>query len=170
MICFKIHNAEDIKENNKRSYIMGVIITCLEYDENNVAEAKFQAVEADTGAEVSTRVWYEKSKDKFHIVLGENSSNRKYIAVNAFIEGQNDDGEFHVEDKTTGPRVLGTAQPDRKLVPFMTAADKASYDAIIERALANRASTKEQPQTEEERLEAQIAKIKARLAAKKAGK
>lgn len=126
----------------------------------------FEAVDLATGDVVAAKNWFEKSKDKWHIVLGPNSANRKYIAHNEFFAKAEDD-TYVVEDKTTGPRVLGTAQPDKKLVPYMTAEDKERYDAIIARAIENRNAQKNVELTEEEKLEAQIAKLEAKLAAKR---
>lgn len=124
----------------------------------------FEALDLTTGTEVLVKNWFEKSKDKWHIVLGPNSANRKYVAHNEFFAKAEDD-VYIVEDKLTGPRVLGTAQPDRGLVPFMTAEDKEAYDGIIARAVENKNSQKKEL-TDEEKLEAQIAKLRAKLAAK----
>ena len=124
----------------------------------------FTATDLETGAQVECKNWFEKSKNKWHIVLGQNSSNRKYVAHNEFFS-KAVDGEYTVEDKTTGPRSLGTAQPDRLLVPYMTAEDKEAYDAIIARAIENRNAQKNTPASEEEKLNAQIAKLQAKLAA-----
>lgn len=126
----------------------------------------FEALDLATGEAVATKNWFEKSKDKWHIVLASNSANRKYIAHNEFFAKANE-GEYIVEDKTTGPRVLGTAQPDKGLVPFMTEEDKAEYDGIIARAMENRDAQKNTPMSEEEKLEAQIAKLTAKLQARK---
>jgi len=138
----------------------------IELIEQNEDGPVFEVTDLKTNEPVTAKNWYEKSKDKWHIVLGPNSANRKYIAHELFNK-ENEDGVMTVEDKTSGPRVIGTSQPDRKYVPFMTAEDKEEYDAIIERATANRASKKEQPLTEEEKLEAQIAKLEAKLASKR---
>lgn len=138
---------------------MAVKITLIEETVNGPV---FEAEDLTTGERVEAKNFYEKSKDKWHIVLGPNSANRKYIALNEFrAKAEND--EYIVEDKTTGPRVLGTAQPDKKLVPYMTPEDKEKYDAIIARAIENRNSQKKVEPTEEEKLEAQIAKLKAKL-------
>jgi copper oxidase (laccase) domain-containing protein len=143
---------------------MAVKITLIGENDNGPV---FEAVDLTTGEVVVTKNWFEKSKDKWHIVLGPNSANRKYIAHNEFYAKSEDD-IYIVEDKTTGPRVLGTAQPDKKLVPYMTAEDKEKYDAIIARAIENRNAQKTVELTEEEKLMAQIAKLEAKLAAKKA--
>lgn len=143
---------------------MAVQITCKAFDEENMLNTVVEAVDLETEEEVDAKIWYEKSKDKYHIVLGKNSANRKYIAWNEFANKQDENGVYTVEDKTTGPRVLGTAQPDRKLVTYMSEEDKAEYDAIIARAIENRNSQKEQPLSEEEKLEKQIAKLQAKLA------
>ena len=142
---------------------MAVKITLIEMTDNGPV---FSAEDLTTGEQVTAKNWFEKSKDKWHIVLGQNSANRKYIAHNEFFAKAEDD-VYVVEDKTTGPRVLGTAQPDKKLVPYMTAEDKEKYDAIIARAIENRNAQKNVELTEEEKLEAQIAKLQAKLEAKR---
>ena len=138
---------------------MSVKITLIEETANGPV---FAAEDLTTGEKIEAKNWFEKSKNKWHIVLGKNSANRKYIAHNEFY-AKAQDGEYIVEDKTTGPRVLGTAQPDRKLVPYMSAEDKEKYDAIMARALENRNAQKNVELTEEEKLEAQIAKLQAKL-------
>lgn len=143
---------------------MSVKITLIEQTENGPV---FEAVDLVTNEPVNAKNWFEKSKDKWHIVLGPNSANRKYVAHNEFFAKSVDD-TYIVEDKTEGPRVLGTAQPDKKLVPYMTPEDKEEYDAIIARAIENRNSQKKVELTEEQKLEAQIAKMKAKLATLKA--
>lgn len=143
---------------------MAVKITLIGTNENDLPI--FEAEDLATGEAVSAKNWFEKSKDKWHIVLGPNSANRKYIAHNEF-NAKAEDGVYVVEDKTTGPRVLGTAQPDKKLVPYMTAEDKEKYDAIIARAIENRNAQKNVELTEEEKLMAQIAKLEAKLNAKR---
>ena len=140
---------------------MAVKITLIETNENGPV---FEALDLATNEQVVAKNWYEKSKEKWHIVLGPNSANRKYIAHNEFFAKAEND-EYIVEDKTTGPRVLGTAQPDKKLVPYMTPEDKEEYDAIIARAIENRNSQKAVELTDEEKLEKQIAKLQAKLEA-----
>lgn len=142
---------------------MAVKITLIE--QNEYEGPTFEALDLATNEPVSAKNWYEKSKNKFHIVLGPNSANRKYIAHNEFFT-KAVDGVYVVEDKTTGPRVLGTAQPDKALIPYMTPEDKEEYDAIISRAIENRNAQKVEP-TEEEKLNAKIAKLQAKLAALK---
>lgn len=142
---------------------MAVKITLLEQTDNGPV---FTAEDLTTGEAVTCKNWFEKSKDKWHIVLSANSANRKYIAHNEFFT-KAENGTYIVEDKTTGPRVLGTAQPDKKLVPFMTPEDKEKYDAIIARAIENRNAQKAVELTDEEKLLAQIAKLEKKLAAKR---
>ena len=141
---------------------MAVELKLIEQTENGPV---FEAVDLESGDAVVAKNWFEKSKNKWHVVLGPNSANRKYIAHNEFFAKAEDD-VYVIEDKTIGPRVLGTAQPDKKLVPYMTAEDKELYDGIIARAIENRDAQKSVPLTEEEKLEAQIAKLQAKLAAK----
>ena len=143
---------------------MSVKLVCTNYDEENMQNTVVEATDNATGEPVSAKVWLEKSKNRYHIVLGQNSANRKFIAWNEFANNQDENGEYTVEDKLTGPRTIGTSQPDKKLIPYMTDEDKAEYDAIIERAIANKASQKKQPISEAEKLEAQIAKLQAKLA------
>lgn len=147
---------------------MAVKLTHIGTDDNG--QHVFEAIDLETNEKVQAKNWYEKSKDKWHIVLGPNSANRKYIAHNEFFAKKDEYGEYVVEDKTTGPRVLGTAQPDKKLVPYMTPEDKEAYDAIIARAIENRNAQKSVELTEEEKLEQAIAKLEAKLAAKIAAK
>ena len=143
---------------------MSVKITLIEETDNGPV---FEALDESTGEVVTAKNWFEKSKNKWHIVLGQNSANRKYIAHNEFY-AKAENGVYIVEDKTTGPRVLGTAQPDKKLVPYMTPEDKEKYDAIIARAIENRNAQKNVELTEEEKLIAQIAKLQSKLDAKRA--
>lgn len=139
---------------------MAVELKLVGYDDNE--SPIFEATDLNTNEPVSAKNWFEKSKDKWHVVLGPNSANRKYIAHNEFFAKAEDD-TYIVEDKTTGPRVLGTSQPDKKLVPYMTPEDKEKYDAIIARAIANKEAQKVEL-TPEQKLEAQIAKLQAKLA------
>ena len=143
---------------------MAVKITFIEETDNGPV---FEAEDLATGEKVACKNFYEKSKDKWHIVLGPNSANRKYIALNEF-RAKAEDDTYIVEDKTTGPRTLGTAQPDKKLVPFMTPEDKEKYDAIIARAIENKNAQSKKELSEEEKLLAQIAKLEKKIAAKRA--
>lgn len=142
---------------------MAVKLTLVEVTENGPV---FDAFDLATEQPVVAKNWFEKSKDKWHVVLGPNSANRKYIAHNEVMANAVD-GVYIVEDKTTGPRVLGTSQPDKKLVPYMSEEDKDLYDEIIARAVENRNSQKKVPLTDEEKLVAQIEKLKAKLEALK---
>ena len=139
---------------------MAVRLTLIENIDNNPV---FEAIDLDTNETVTAKNWFEKSKNKWHIVLGPNSANRKYIAHNEFFAKAEDD-VYIVEDKTTGPRVLGTSEPDKKLVPYMTDEDREAYEAIIARAKANRDAQKNKPLTEEEKIVAQIQKLLAKKA------
>lgn len=106
----------------------------------------FEATELETNESISVKNFFEKSKNKYHIVLGPNSANRKYIAHNEFNTKATPDEDgvltYIVEDKTTGPRVMGTAQPDKWAIPYMTEEEKADYDAIIARTMERRAAEK----------------------------
>lgn len=137
---------------------MAVKITLIDEMDGPV----FAAEDIATGEVVACKNWFEKSKDKWHIVLGPNSANRKYIAHNEFF-AKAENGVYVVEDKTTGPRVLGTAQPDKALIPFMTTEDKENYDAIIARAMENRNLQATKKLSEEELLLAKIVKLEAKL-------
>lgn len=132
----------------------------------------FEATEIETGELIQVKNWFEKSKNKWHIVLGPNSANRKYIAHNEFNSKKDANDEYIVEDKTTAPRVMGTAQPDAWAKKYMTEEELADYNAIIERAMERRAqeiaANKSQPKTEIEKLEAKIKKLEAQIAKAKA--
>lgn len=137
-------------------------VKIVKIDEDEVGPI-FEATDLETGEQVEAKNWFEKSKNKWHIVLGKNSANRKYIAHNEFFAKAEND-TYVVEDKTSGPRVLGTTHPDKKLVPYMTDEEKADYDAIIARAMERRDADKKKPLSEEEKLEAQIKKLQEKLA------
>lgn len=131
---------------------------------------QFSAYEKDDNSEISVKNWFEKSKNKWHVVLAQNSANRKYIAHNEILKNMDQQtGIYLVEDRTAPARELGTSQPDKKLVPYMNEEDKAAYDEIIARALANRdamrAASKPAPKTEEEKLLAKYKKMVAKLQA-----
>ena len=131
----------------------------------------YAAEDLATGEEVPCKNWFQKSKNKWHCVHGPNSANRKYVSHIEIASNLGEDGdEYIVEDKTSGPRSLGTAQPDKKLIPYMTEEEKADYDAIIARAMARRDEEKASKKalSEEEKLEAQIAKLQKKLALKRA--
>lgn len=138
---------------------MAVKIVCISKE-----PAEFKAFELENGNEIVVKNWYEKSKSKWHCVLAPNSANRKYVAHNEILAHLDENDEYVVEDKTEGPRTLGTSQPDKKLVPYMTAEDKEKYDAIIARAIENRNAQAHKPLTEEEKIDAQIAKLQAKRA------
>jgi len=132
--------------------------------ENTVEKGPvFEALDLTTQTIVPCKSWFEKSKDKWHIVLDKNSANRKFLSHNEFF-AKAENGEYVVDDKTSGPRVLGTAEPDRKLVPYMTPEDKEEYEQIIARAKENKMSQVSVELTEEEKLQAKIAKYEAKLA------
>lgn len=126
----------------------------------------FKAYEAETGEEIPVKNWFEKSKNKWHIVLGPNSANRKYIAHNEFDSKAvaNEDGEltYTVQDKTTGPRVMGTAQPDRWAIKYMTEEEKADYEAIIARAMERRAAEKAEATPKKSTMKEKLAAEQAR--------
>lgn len=145
---------------------MAVKIVCVE-NGDTIEDLKFMAEDLNTGKEVATKVWYEKSKSKYHIVLGPNSANRKYISLNEF-DKNNKEGEYVIEDKTTAPRVIGTSEPDKKLIPYMSDEDKARYTEIVDRAkeamLAEKVANKKQPKTELEKLLEKKAKLEKQIA------
>ena len=151
--------------------IMAVKIYKIGEDEENGRPVD-AAEDLATGEDVPCKNWFEKSKNKWHCVLGPNSANRKYVSHNEIASklGEDGDGEYIVEDKTSGPRSLGTAQPDKKLIPYMTEEEKDDYDAIIARAMARRDEEKASKKalSEEEKLEAQIEKLQKKLALKRA--
>lgn len=127
----------------------------------------FEATDLATGSLVESKNWFEKSKDKWHLVLGANSANRKYVAHNEILANLNEEGKYVVEDKTTGPRVIGTARPHKKLEPYMTEEDRATYEDIIARAIAAKEADKpaKVDPNSVEGLTAAIARMQAKLAA-----
>ena len=137
-----------------------VKITLIETSPNGPV---FEAFDLTTQTIVPCKSWFEKSKDKWHIVLDKNSANRKFLSHNEFF-AKAENGEYVVDDKTSGPRVLGTGEPDRKLVPYMTPEDKEEYEQIIARAKENKLSQTSVELSEEEKLKAKIAKYEAKLA------
>lgn len=143
---------------------MAVKLTLKSPVEATGKDVVVEAIDLATNDVVDCKVWLEKSKDRWHFVLGENSTNRKYLSHNEFF-AKLENNEYIVQDKLTPPRRLGTAQPDRKLIPWMTEEDKEQYDAIIARALENRAAQRAKPETETEKLQARIAKLQEKLRA-----
>lgn len=144
-------------------------IYCPDYDLTNPASAAPIVTDVD-GTEVPVKNWYEKSKDKWHFVFGPNKANRKYVSHNEFLKNAVD-GTYEVADRTTAPRTIGSSQPDRLLVPYMTEEDKADYDAIIARAIENRnaqradAKAHKNDANKAAKLEARIKKLQEQLAA-----
>lgn len=59
--------------------------------------------------------------------------------------------------------VTHTNIPNAKLIEYLNEEDKAEYLAIIERAKQNYEAQKKKPLTEAEKLQAQIAKLQAKL-------
>lgn len=59
--------------------------------------------------------------------------------------------------------VTRTNIPNAKLIEYLNEEDKAEYLAIIERAKQNYEAQKKKPMTEAEKLQAQIAKLQAKL-------
>lgn len=143
---------------------MAVKLTLKSPVEATGKDVVVEAIDLATNDVVDCKVWLEKSKDRWHFVLGENSANRKYVSHNEFF-AKLENNEYIVQDKLTPPRRLGTAQPDRKLIPWMTEEDKEQYDAIIARALENRAAQRAKPENETEKLQARIAKLQEKLQA-----
>ena len=67
----------------------------------------FVATEVDSGEPVSVKNWFEKSKNKWHIVLGPNSANRKYIAHNEFnANAKEEDGLMRVKSREIAQELL----------------------------------------------------------------
>lgn len=137
-----------------------------------IGEDKFKVVDLASGKELKNTFWFEKSKNKYHIRIDEaNSANRKYVSAKEF-EANKTGNDYVVEDKTTGPRVMGTSNPDKKFVPFMEADEKAFVERIwTELAKLHEANKpgKVDPNSEEG-LVAAIKRAEAKLAAMKAGK
>lgn len=104
-----------------------------------------------------------------YIILTPNAANRKCCneknAEKFFAE--NPDGRIEFAYKAT--RVLGpvgsrsTAMPNGKLITYLSEEEQEEYKAIIARAIQARDADKAKPMTAKEKLEAQIAKLKAKL-------
>ena len=102
------------------------------------------------------------------IALTKNASNRKWFNRAKADEAIAKDGQCPLTYKAT--KVLGpqgsrsTKMPNEKLIAYLSAEEQEEYKAIIARAIEARDADKAKPMTEAEKLEAQIAKAKAKLA------
>lgn len=105
------------------------------------------------------------------IMLPENPTNRKLInkAVADKKLDENPDGfELTVKAARVPGQTTSLAVPNKKLIEYLSDAEKEEYMAIIERARqAYEAyeAAKAKPMTEKEKLEAKIAKLQAQIAA-----
>ena len=111
----------------------------------------------------------DNSKAGIAFVLPKNSSNRKWYNKGNTDKAIEENGFCALTYKPT--KVLGpvgsrsTALPNAKLIAYLPEAEQEEYKAIIARAIEARDADKKKPMTEQEKLEAQIAKLKAKLAA-----
>lgn len=100
------------------------------------------------------------------IYLQPNSANRKFFmapeARKQCADGQRVKLLFKPSIKLG--TVTRTNIPNAKLIEYLNEEDKAEYLAIIERAKAAMEAARKKPMTEKEKIEAQIAKLTAKLA------
>lgn len=102
------------------------------------------------------------------IMLPENPTNRKLInkAVADKKLDENPDGfELTVRAARVPGQTTSLAVPNKKLIEYLSDAEKEEYMAIIERARQAYEAAKAKPMTEKEKLEAKIAKLQAQIAA-----
>lgn len=102
------------------------------------------------------------------IMLPENPTNRKLInkAVADKKLDKNPDGfELTVKAVRVPGQTTSIAIPNKKLIKYLSDAEKEEYMAIIERARQAYEAAKAKPMTEKEKLEAKIAKLQAQIAA-----
>lgn len=102
------------------------------------------------------------------IMLPENPTNRKLInkAVADKKLDENPDGfELTVKAACVPGQTTSLAVPNKKLIEYLSDAEKEEYMAIIERARQAYEAAKAKPMTEKEKLEAKIAKLQAQIAA-----
>lgn len=102
------------------------------------------------------------------IMLPENPTNRKLInkAVADKKLDKNPDGfELTVKAVCVPGQTTSLAVPNKKLIEYLSDAEKEEYMAIIERARQAYEAAKAKPMTEKEKLKAKIAKLQAQIAA-----
>lgn len=102
------------------------------------------------------------------IMLPENPTNRKLInkAVADKKLDKNPDGfELTIKAAHVPGQPASLAVPNKKLIEYLSDAEKEEYMAIIERARQAYEAAKAKPMTEKEKLEAKIAKLQAQIAA-----
>ncbi len=143
----------------------------MNVDENAVVkivkddEGKFHVIDAD-GVEGPACTIIENGRT---IALSKNAANRQYCAVAKANAGIEADGYFQLTVRTTPPRKMGDAPkalPNAKLISYLSEEDQAEYKAIIDRAIAAREAARvtTNSMSDKEKLEAKIAKLKAKLA------
>lgn len=110
----------------------------------------------------------DNSKAGIAFVLPKNPSNRKWYNKGNTDKEIEANGFCALTYKPT--KVLGpvgsrtTTMPNAKLIAYLSEEEQEEYKAIIARAIEARDADKKKPMTEKEKLEAQIAKLKAKLA------
>lgn len=104
-------------------------------------------------------------RDSKVIYLQPNSANRKfYMEPEARKHCENGERiQLLYKPSIKLGTVTRTNIPNAKLIEYLDEADKAEYLAIIERAKANYEAQKKKPMTAAEKLQAQIAKLQAKL-------
>lgn len=148
--------AEEMKQYQKGDYTGADLVM----DE----DGKFYV--EDNGVRTAECVVKPYRGGRYEIHLQPNSSNRKIWDWDDAKEKCANGGRIKLLFK---PAIkLGTVTrnnvPNAKLIEYLNDEDKAEYMAIIERAKAAMEAARKKPMTEKEKIEAQIAKWKAKLA------
>ena len=105
-----------------------------------------------------------------YLYLTPNAANRKVINFAKTEQFFNDNPDGKIELKYKATRTInsaGPSLPNAKLISYLPEAEQEEYRAIIARAIENRNAQKSVELTDEEKLEAQIAKLQAKLEAKR---
>ena len=101
------------------------------------------------------------------IALTKNKSNRQWFnraKADAEIEEKGHVDLYYKASVKIGSTGGSTKMPNAKLIEYLSEEEQAEYKAIIDRAIAARDADKKKPLTEEEKIQARIAKLQARLA------
>lgn len=123
------------------------------------ADAKFgyEYVTIENGHEVVTEL-VKKTTDNY-LYLPENDFNRKLIGI-AFLDKQGDEWEVTPREPKVKAQAT-TATPRKGLEEYLEGDDRATYLALVEKAIANREKVKNDPVA---KLKAKIEALKAQLA------
>lgn len=151
-------NKKDVLKVNENEEVLAKII--------KLDDGKY-AVEDANGVQEITKT----SKDGAY-ALPKNAANRQWIRIE-LVEAAFAGGAEYIPLTYKATRVIGSTGakiPNAKLIEYLSEEEKAEYLAIIDRAKAAYEADKAKPMTEEEKLEAKIAKAQAALAELKAKK